>query len=257
VLFYATDDAQAAATAVRLISAAGFDPVQAGGVRDVARIEDKRDELRRREEDVLAREREVVAQGQQFAVQSIARSATEVLEQLARGLEQATFDQRRQLVELLIDRVVVTDDAVETRYVIPTTEASTHTRFCQLRTDYFQHLPPAECGYPPEGMTPRTTRSSCWLSELARNCTALHPLGHGWILFEQAQAGNARGRLNLTTFTGNLGYCRLQASSASLGKLGAVPPRLDSGDQRFEGKCAMRPMEWVVGFVCARLRRGV
>ena len=32
----------------------------------------------------------------------------------------------------------VTDDAVEIRYVIPTTEASTHTHFCQLRTDYFK-----------------------------------------------------------------------------------------------------------------------
>jgi site-specific DNA recombinase len=108
------------------------------GVLDLATFEDKRDELRRREEDVLAREREVVAQGQQLvAVQSVARSATEVLERLARSLQQATFEQRRQLVELLIDRVVVTDDAVEIRYVIPTTDASTHTRFCQLRTDYF------------------------------------------------------------------------------------------------------------------------
>ena len=108
------------------------------GVLDLATFEDKRGELRRREEDVLAREREVVAQGQQLvAVQCVAQSAIEILEQLARGLEQATFEQRRQLVELLIDRVVVTDDAVEIRYVIPTTEASTHTRFCQLRTDYF------------------------------------------------------------------------------------------------------------------------
>jgi 8-hydroxy-5-deazaflavin:NADPH oxidoreductase len=39
VLFYATDDAQAAATAERLISAAGFDAVQAGGVRHASRIE--------------------------------------------------------------------------------------------------------------------------------------------------------------------------------------------------------------------------
>jgi 8-hydroxy-5-deazaflavin:NADPH oxidoreductase len=39
VLFYATDDAQAAAAAERLISAAGFDAVQAGGVVDAARIE--------------------------------------------------------------------------------------------------------------------------------------------------------------------------------------------------------------------------
>ena len=39
VLFYVTDDVQAGATVQRLISAAGFDPVQAGGLRDIARIE--------------------------------------------------------------------------------------------------------------------------------------------------------------------------------------------------------------------------
>jgi hypothetical protein len=39
VLFYATDDAQAAAAAERLIAAAGFDPVRAGGLKDVARLE--------------------------------------------------------------------------------------------------------------------------------------------------------------------------------------------------------------------------
>ena len=54
------------------------------------------------------------AQGQQLiAVESVARSMTEVLEQLAGGPQQATFDQRRQMVELLIDRVVVTDEPVE------------------------------------------------------------------------------------------------------------------------------------------------
>jgi site-specific DNA recombinase len=108
------------------------------GVVDLATFELKRNELGRREEEVLAREREVVAQGQRLvAVENIARSAAQILEQLSRGLGQASFEQRRELVELLIDRVVVTDDAVEIRYVIPTTEASAHTRFCQLRTDYF------------------------------------------------------------------------------------------------------------------------
>jgi site-specific DNA recombinase len=108
------------------------------GVLDLATFEFKRNELGQREEEVLAREREVVAQGQRLvAVENLARSTTQILEQLTRGLEQASFEQRRELVELLIDRVVVTDDAVEIRYVIPTTEASTHTRFCQLRTDYF------------------------------------------------------------------------------------------------------------------------
>jgi 8-hydroxy-5-deazaflavin:NADPH oxidoreductase len=39
VLFYATDDDEAAATADRLIRAAGFEPLQAGGLADVGRIE--------------------------------------------------------------------------------------------------------------------------------------------------------------------------------------------------------------------------
>jgi hypothetical protein len=38
---------------------------------------------------------------------------------LAAGLERATFDQRRTLAELLIDRVVVDAPGVEIRYVIP------------------------------------------------------------------------------------------------------------------------------------------
>jgi site-specific DNA recombinase len=51
-------------------------------------------------------------------------------------LERATFDQRRQLVELLIDRVVVTDNEVEIRYVIPTQPDGPHAPFCHLRTNY-------------------------------------------------------------------------------------------------------------------------
>ena len=39
VLFYATDDDTAAATIERLIRAAGFDPLKAGGVADAGRIE--------------------------------------------------------------------------------------------------------------------------------------------------------------------------------------------------------------------------
>jgi hypothetical protein len=60
---------------------------------------------------------------------------------LRQGLEQASFGQRQQLVELLIDRVIVSNEEVEIRYVIPTSEASLQTRFCQLRTDYLD--PPA------------------------------------------------------------------------------------------------------------------
>jgi site-specific DNA recombinase len=39
-------------------------------------------------------------------------------------------------VELLIDRVIVTDGEVEIRYVMPTDRASEQVRFCHLRLDY-------------------------------------------------------------------------------------------------------------------------
>jgi site-specific DNA recombinase len=102
------------------------------------------------EADLLTREREVAAQGERLVqVSAIAQSMTQVLKQLRAGLDQADFEQRRQLVELLIDRVVVTNGQVEIRYVIPTTPASTKTRFCHLRTDYFQ-VEAADIGPPGE-----------------------------------------------------------------------------------------------------------
>lgn len=55
------------------------------------------------------------------------------------GLAGATFEQKRRLVELLIDRVIVDDADVEIHYVIPTTPASEGVRFSHLRTAYFTH----------------------------------------------------------------------------------------------------------------------
>ena len=57
-------------------------------------------------------------------------------EQVRPVLEQATFAQQRQLVELLVDRVIVTDEIVEIHYAIPTRPDAPHTPFCHLRTDY-------------------------------------------------------------------------------------------------------------------------
>jgi len=55
-------------------------------------------------------------------------SVEEFCRRVQRGLADATFEQRRQLVELLIDRVVVTDEQVEIRYVIPTSPAGEKIR---------------------------------------------------------------------------------------------------------------------------------
>src|SRR5262245_6608995 len=86
--------------------------------------------LARQEADLLAREREVAAQGQRLVeLSAITQSMTQVLEKLRTGLEQAGFQQRRQLVELLIDRVIVTDGQVEIHYAIPTTPPAPGTGF--------------------------------------------------------------------------------------------------------------------------------
>jgi site-specific DNA recombinase len=58
-------------------------------------------------------------------------------QRVQQGLDQATFEQKRQLIELLVDRVVVTGEEVEIRYVIPLSPRSEQIRFCHLRLDYF------------------------------------------------------------------------------------------------------------------------
>src|SRR5262249_16183790 len=105
---------------------------------DLVGFEHKDAELRRQQEDLAAQEREIAAHGQRLGeIQALAHAIGDVCARLRVGLEEATLEQCRQLIELLIDRVIVTDGAVEIRDAIPTTEASTHTHFCHLRTDYF------------------------------------------------------------------------------------------------------------------------
>jgi site-specific DNA recombinase len=52
------------------------------------------------------------------------------------GLAAADFERKRALLELLLDRVIVADGAVEIRYVIPTGPEGEHAPFSRLRTDY-------------------------------------------------------------------------------------------------------------------------
>jgi site-specific DNA recombinase len=56
------------------------------------------------------------------------------------GLVNATFDQKRAMVELLVDRVLVAEGEVEIRYVVPTHPNSEKVRFCHLRKDYFNDV---------------------------------------------------------------------------------------------------------------------
>lgn len=69
-------------------------------------------------------------------IQTLANNIQEFCLRIQPTLDNLSFDQRRQLVELLIDRVIVDDEKVEIRYVIPTSPKGENTLFCHLRTDY-------------------------------------------------------------------------------------------------------------------------
>ena len=110
------------------------------GVMPLAEYQRRRAELEERLTGLSRQEEQLKAQAAR--VQETAGLATSVAafcERSKAGLAAATFEQKRQLVELLIDRVIVTGDEVEIRYVIPTSQPSEHIRFCHLRLDYFYH----------------------------------------------------------------------------------------------------------------------
>ncbi len=106
------------------------------------------DEYQRRRREMEAQDQalnqqliELSAQADQQAhLAGYAAGMKQFAARVAGTLANATFDQKRQLVELLIDRVIVKDDEVEIRYVIPTSPAGEKFRFCHLRSDYFAVL---------------------------------------------------------------------------------------------------------------------
>ena len=129
------------------------------GVLELPELERKRKELGERSESLLAQKRQLEASAnERMELAKIADSIERFCEQVTKGLANATFEQKRALVELLIDQVVVTDEEVEIRYVVPTSPEGPHHPFCHLRTDYLPllsplahrwHLGEAQCGHPP------------------------------------------------------------------------------------------------------------
>jgi hypothetical protein len=105
------------------------------------------EELKRRRQDLAQRQEAVASQVRQLEASAahplelaqVMSTIQEFCQRVQNGLDQVTFEQKRQLVELLIDRVIVTNEEVEIRYVIPTSRNSEQVRFCHLRLDYFHH----------------------------------------------------------------------------------------------------------------------
>jgi site-specific DNA recombinase len=113
----------------------------------LAELERKRQELDRRRATLATQQRQLDAIAQQrLELDAVADGIEAFCQTVRAGLATATFAQRRLLVELLIDRVVVTDDQIEVRYVLPTSPDGPHPPFCQLRKDHLDR--PAGPGHP-------------------------------------------------------------------------------------------------------------
>ena len=105
-------------------------------------LDRKRQDLDRRHATLLAQQRQLdAAARQKLELGAVADGIEAFCQAVRAGLATATFEQRRLLAELLIDRVVVTDNQVEIRYVLPTSPDGPHRPFCQLRKDHLDSPP--------------------------------------------------------------------------------------------------------------------
>lgn len=127
------------------------------GIMPLAEYQQRRAELDQRQQGLEGQARQLAAQvDRQHELAGLATAMEAFCARVRAGLADPTFEQGRALVELLIDRVVVTGEEVEIRYVIPTAPASEQIRFCHLRLDYFN--PPVFHGHPQQ---PRWRRLLC------------------------------------------------------------------------------------------------
>jgi site-specific DNA recombinase len=105
-------------------------------------FERKRQEVTQTQQGLSQQLRQLEAQAQQQVnIAVLAQGLEAFCRKVQPTLDQLTCAQRRQLVELLIDRVIVTDDQVEIRYVVPTGPKGETTPFCHLRLDYLYKPP--------------------------------------------------------------------------------------------------------------------
>ena len=111
-------------------------------VIQLAELERKRKELTQKQEAIQKQTNQLQATAtQRIALSQVAESIEAFCIQIRPALEEASFEQKRQLIELLIDRVIVSDGEVEIRYVIPTQPEGPHVPFSHLRSDYRRKLP--------------------------------------------------------------------------------------------------------------------
>ena len=116
------------------------------GIIPLVEYQRRRTDLEKKRQGLEDMERQLDRQvDRKNELAGLAASIEEFCQRIQMGLENADFEQKRKLVELLIDRVIVKNSDVEIRYVIPTSSTSERVRFCHLHKDYFDpHSSPIE-----------------------------------------------------------------------------------------------------------------
>src|SRR5262249_31377599 len=106
-------------------------------ILELPEFERKRHELQQKRDSLHVQQQQLDALAhQRLELGKVAPPIDAFCARVRTGLEHATFEQQRTLVELLIDQVVVTDEEVEIRYVVPPSPNGARQPFCQLRLDY-------------------------------------------------------------------------------------------------------------------------
>ena len=107
----------------------------------LAEYQRRRSDLEQKTQALEAQTKELEAQvDRQAELVQLSSSIEDFCRRIHAGLVNATFDQKRAMVELLVDRVLVAEGEVEIRYVVPTHPNSEKVRFCHLRKDYFDDV---------------------------------------------------------------------------------------------------------------------
>jgi site-specific DNA recombinase len=127
-------------------------------------------EYERRRRDTEARllalehqEQELLADAdRQNQTAKLAEHGEDFCRRVRDGLAGADFARKRAVLELLVDRVIVTDGEVEIRYAFPTGPDGEREPFCRLRTDYRERGqdPQDRCGHPQGSCRPHPPRPS-------------------------------------------------------------------------------------------------
>ncbi len=111
--------------------------VYVAGVIEREEFERKREEVGKSQEGLRKQLRQLELQAQQHVdTAKLAEGIEGFCARVERSLDSLDFGQRRKLVELLIDCVIVGDGTVEIRYVVPTSSKGEEVPFCHLHSNY-------------------------------------------------------------------------------------------------------------------------